>query len=523
MVPNTPKFEDLFLDILYMATVNELKFPDASVSAHTTQRPRRVSRFAQLAKRVNRAHWKYLLVVADMVLILLAFVVAYYVRYELQWFRAVDPVSQVGFAAYIPFAVAMVLILPISFRFSGVYPYRRGRSLIEETYAIATATAVGVMAMIIIVLFFRPLLYSRLIFFYAALLVTVFLGVGRFSLQLAFDHLRTYGVGVRRVILVGAGDVGRMVMRTVVARPDFGYQLVGFLDDNPAKGHTNIGPYRALGPVDNLSQILEVETVDSVIICLPWQSHRMIQRLLRTCDQSSVRAQVVPDLFQLTKNQVYVEELNGIPLISTRDVSIQGWNLVVKRAFDLVVSVVGGIVALPLCALIAVAIKLDSPGPVLFVQTRIGRNGIPFQCYKFRSMIEGAADMRQELGTLNEASGPLFKVRNDPRRTRVGRLIRHFSLDELPQIFNVLRGEMSWVGPRPNLPDEVEQYQEWHKKRLTVSPGITGMWQVSGRSDLTFDEMVLLDIYYVENWNLAMDLGILARSIPAILGARGAY
>jgi exopolysaccharide biosynthesis polyprenyl glycosylphosphotransferase len=395
--------------------------------------------------------------------------------------------------------------------------------LIEETYTIGTATTAGVMVMIIAILFFRPLLYSRLIFFYTAILVTLFLGVGRFALQLALDYLRTYGVGVRRVILVGAGDVGRMVMRTVVARPDYGYQLIGFLDDNPAKGFTNIGPYRALGPVDNLNQVLEVETVDTVIICLPWQSHRMIQRLLRTCDQSAVRAQVVPDLFQLTKNQVYVEELNGIPLISTRDVSIQGWNLIIKRASDLLFGILGGLLILPLCVLIALAIKLDSPGPVLYTHTRIGRNGVPFRCYKFRSMVEGAADMREDLGELNEATGPLFKLRNDPRRTRVGRLIRRFSLDELPQIVNVLRGEMSWVGPRPNLPDEVEQYQEWHKKRLTVSPGITGMWQVSGRSDLTFDEMVLLDIYYVENWNLMMDLGILLRSIPAIVQARGAY
>jgi exopolysaccharide biosynthesis polyprenyl glycosylphosphotransferase len=506
-----------------MATVNELKFPDASVSSHETERPVRVSRLAQWAKGVNPAHWKYLLVAADMALVLLAFGVAYYIRYELQWFRAVDPVSQVGFAVYIPFALALLVIMPISFRFSGVYPYRRGRSLIEETYAIATATAVGMMAMIIAILFFRPLLYSRLIFFYTAILVTLFLGVGRFSLQLALDYLRTYGVGVRRAILVGAGDVGRMVMRTMAARPDYGYQLIGFLDDNPAKGFTNIGPYRALGPVDNLGEVLENDTVDDVIICLPWQSHRMIQRLLRTCEQSAVRAQVVPDLFQLTKNQVYVEDLNGIPLISTRDVSIQGWNFVIKRASDLVISVVGGLLVLPLCGLIAIAIKLDSPGPVIYRQTRIGRNGVPFVCYKFRSMVEDAAKMLPEMGVMNEASGPLFKVRNDPRRTRVGRWIRRFSLDELPQLINVLRGEMSWVGPRPNLPEEVEQYQEWHKKRLTVSPGITGLWQVSGRSDLTFDEMVLLDIYYVENWNLAMDLSILARSIPAILGARGAY
>ena len=174
-------------------------------------------------------------------------------------------------------------------------------------------------------------------------------------------------------------------------------------------------------------------------------------------------------------------------------------------------------------ALITLAIRLDSPGPIIFSQIRVGRNGKPFQCHKFRSMVDGAQHMQHTIAGLNEASGPLFKVRDDPRQTRVGRFLRRYSLDELPQLYNVLRGEMSLIGPRPNLPAEVEQYQEWHKKRLAASPGMTGLWQVSGRSELTFDEMVLLDIYYVENWSLAMDLGILLRSIPAVLRGRGAY
>jgi exopolysaccharide biosynthesis polyprenyl glycosylphosphotransferase len=325
------------------------------------------------------------------------------------------------------------------------------------------------------------------------------------------------------MLLVGAGDVGRMVMRTVAARPDFGYNLIGFLDDNPAKGTTDIGSFKALGAVDNLNQILATNKVDTVIICLPWQSHRMIQRLLRTCDSFDVRAQVVPDLFQLTKKQVHVEELNGIPLVSTRNISIRGWNLFFKRAFDLILGGAISLLALPFMLLIALAIKLDSSGPALYVQTRVGKNGKLFRCYKFRSMVEGADELREDIIDLNEASGPLFKMRNDPRRTRVGRKIRHYSLDELPQLINVLRGEMSLVGPRPNRPEEVEQYQEWHKRRLTVSPGITGLWQVSGRSDLTFDEMVLLDIYYVENWNIVLDVSIMLRSLPAILRARGAY
>ncbi len=507
----------------FMASVNELKFPDASVPHRSNLCVEPTGGLAAWARRVDSTHWKYWLVVSDMLLILLAFLGAYGLRYELQWFRAVDPVFQVDLWAYGPFAVAMLIILPISFRFSGVYPYRRGRSLIEETYTIATATTAGVMILIIASLFFRPLLYSRLIFFYTAVLVTLLLGTSRFVIQVAFVHLRRYGVGVKRMLLVGAGDVGRMVLRTVAARPDFGYQLIGFLDDNPAKGFTDIGPYKALGPVENLSQVLESQLVDTVVICLPWQSHRMIQRLLRTCETSHIRAQVVPDLFQVTKNQVYVEELNGIPLISTRELSIQGWNLLIKRASDLVLGTLLGLVSLPVWLLIVVAIKLDSRGPVLYSQIRVGKNGVHFRCYKFRSMVEGADSLRPDLGDLNESSGPLFKMRNDPRRTRVGRMIRRFSLDELPQLINVMRGEMSLVGPRPNLPGEVEQYQEWHRRRLLVSPGITGLWQVSGRSDLTFDEMVLLDIYYVENWNLAMDLGILLRSIPAVLRGRGAY
>jgi exopolysaccharide biosynthesis polyprenyl glycosylphosphotransferase len=249
----------------------------------------------------------------------------------------------------------------------------------------------------------------------------------------------------------------------------------------------------------------------------------MVQHLLHVCEQQQIRAQIVPDFFQLTKNQLQVEELDGIPLLSSRDLSIQGWNLVLKRAADLVLIVLLGLVALPVVALIALAIRMNSAGPVIYRQTRIGKNGKPFTCYKFRSMITGADSQQGLVAKMNEATGPLFKMRNDPRTTAVGQWLRRYSLDELPQFYNVLRGDMSLIGPRPNLPQEVEQYQEWHKKRLSVSPGITGLWQVSGRSDLTFDEMVLLDIYYVENWTLALDLHILLRSIPAVVKGRGAY
>jgi lipopolysaccharide/colanic/teichoic acid biosynthesis glycosyltransferase len=181
------------------------------------------------------------------------------------------------------------------------------------------------------------------------------------------------------------------------------------------------------------------------------------------------------------------------------------------------------LVALPFVLLIALAIRLDTPGPIFFRQMRVGKHGKEFACFKFRSMVSNADELRGQIAELNESTGPLFKIRNDPRLTRVGRFIRRYSLDELPQLFNVLHGEMSLIGPRPNLPQEVDQYQEWMKKRLSVSPGLTGLWQVSGRSDLTFDEMVLLDIYYVENWSIGLDINILLRSVPAVLRAKGAY
>lgn len=506
-----------------MATADGVNLPQTAVEGKPNEQARPESRLAHLARHVPDGAWRYLLVLADALLILLGFTISYFVRYELQLFRAVEPAFAVDFSAYVPSMFAYLGFLLLTFFLSDVYPYRPGRSWIEEVYTIGVAVMAGTALLIIVNLFFSVNLLSRLLFLYAAVIVTTLLAIGRMGIQVARRHLRRYGVGIERVVLVGAGEVGRMVMRTVAARPDYGYKLLGFFDDNPTKGATDIGPFKALGSVDSVEPVLDTMEIDTLIICLPWQSHRRIQSLLRMCDQRGVRAQVVPDLFQLTKNQMEVQDLNGIPLISTREVSIRGWNLFIKRGFDLTLAIGFAVFGLPVYLPIALAIRLDSPGPVLYAQERVGRNGKLFKCYKFRSMIDGADTMRADLTDLNEATGPLFKLRNDPRRTRVGRFLRRYSLDEIPQLINVLRGDMSLVGPRPNRPEEAACYEEWHKRRLTVSPGISGLWQVSGRSDLTFDEMVLLDIYYVENWNLFLDLSILLRSIPAVIRARGAY
>jgi len=210
-------------------------------------------------------------------------------------------------------------------------------------------------------------------------------------------------------------------------------------------------------------------------------------------------------------------------VIGLREPTIGVWQRAFKRSLDLIVALAGLVLLSPLFLLIGLAIKLDSPGPVLFTQPRVGRGGREFTIHKFRSMRQGAEEEKEELADLNETNGPIFKIRDDPRLTRVGRVLRRWSLDELPQLYNVLRGEMSLVGPRPPTRAEVAKYEDWHLKRLAVRAGMTGLWQVSGRSELPFDEMVLLDIYYVENWSPALDAKILLRTVPKWLSGKGAY
>jgi exopolysaccharide biosynthesis polyprenyl glycosylphosphotransferase len=464
-----------------------------------------------------------IMALTDVVLINLAFAAAYWVRYDLQLFRAVDPAYDAPYSGYVPFAVVLTALLLAIYKLGGVYDPRRGASWFDEFYAIVSGTTIGIVVMIVATLFYQPLLPSRLIFLYAAILISAILGLSRWVKNIALGQLRKRGIGVDRLLVVGAGEVGRAIMRNIVAQPGLGYQVIGFVDDDPEKGRTDIGRFKALGGIDNLPRVVQEEAIDEVIITLPWMHHRKILGIMRQCEREQVRARIVPDLFQLALSRVDIEDLGGIPIIGVKEISITGWNLAFKRASDLVLSLAGLIFLSPLLLLISAAIKLDSSGPILFKQVRVGKGGRRFVFYKFRSMRQGAEGERPQLADRDEVVGATFKMRHDPRCTRLGRFLRRTSLDELPQLYNVLRGEMSLVGPRPALPSEVEQYQEWHRRRLEVWPGMTGLWQVSGRSQLTFDEMCLLDIYYLENWSPLLDLKIALKTIPAVLAGKGAY
>jgi len=441
----------------------------------------------------------------------------------LQWFRPVDESFQVPYQAYFPYSLALTGILLLIYWAEGLYSSRRKRSFAYDFYIIVRGAITGVAALYVLSLVGRTVLLSRLIPVYAGLAIVLLLAIARAIEKHVQGQMRRRGRGVQRVLIVGAGEVGRMIMRNTAAQPELGYHVVGFVDDKPERGNRDLGRFKGLGSTDQIPEIVKEHAVDVVIIALPWLYHRKILGIIAQCERLKVTVRIVPDLFQMSLSQVDIDDLNGIPLIGTKPVSIKGWNLALKRALDLVFSVLAVVLLSPLLLAVAMLVKLDSPGPAIFKQTRIGRDARPFTVFKFRTMREGAEQEQEALRNSNEAQGALFKIKQDPRCTELGRFLRRSSLDELPQLYNVLRGEMSIVGPRPQLPNEVEQYQEWHKKRLQTWPGMTGLWQVSGRSDLAFDDMVLLDIYYVENWSLLLDLRIALKTIPTAILGTGAY
>jgi len=465
---------------------------------------------------------RYARPVGDAALIVTAFAIAYWVRYRLQWVRPVEPTSFVRFRVYLPSVGLLTATTLFSFWMGGAYRSKRSRPLLDEFYLVLKSALAGVAVMTIVVFYARPWYYSRLIFGYAGVATLLLLCLSRAVESVIVAHRRRRGVGVTRVLLVGADENARTIMRAIMAHPELGYEIVGFVDDDPTKAETDIGRYPGLGTTDHLVDIIRTHNVDEVIITLPWMSHRKILQIVSRCERSQVRARIVPDLFQMTLHSVTVDNIDGVPLLSFAEPSQREPQHTLKRALDILAASVLLVLLSPLFLVIALLVRIDSPGPILFKQKRMGRDGKEFTCIKFRTMCVNAEELLPQLAHKNEADGPIFKMREDPRRTRVGRYLRR-GLDELPQLWNVLKGEMSLVGPRAPIPSEVAAYEPWQRRRLDVRPGITGLWQVSGRSNLTFDEMVLLDLYYIENWSPLLDLRILAKTIPVVLVGSGGY
>jgi exopolysaccharide biosynthesis polyprenyl glycosylphosphotransferase len=333
-------------------------------------------------------------------------------------------------------------------------------------------------------------------------------------------RIRLEGKLTFRTLVIGANLEGERLAATMQTR-ELGFEPVGFvaggMDD------LRLDDDRVLGPVARVRELIRETKADCLFVASSAVTPEDVVQIMKARRLENVEVRFTANLPTVLSSRLAPQTIGGVMTLSVNVLQLTRAQAAAKRACDVVVSALGLLVLLPLFAVVAAVIKATSPGPVVFRQERIGLRGRPFTLLKFRTMCAGADLMLEDLRDRNEADGPLFKLRQDPRVTRVGAVLRRYSIDELPQLWNVLRGEMSLVGPRPPLAGEVARYEEWQHDRLEVRPGITGLWQVSGRSELSFEDYVRLDLFYVENWSIAYDLFILSKTVPLLVSTRGAY
>jgi exopolysaccharide biosynthesis polyprenyl glycosylphosphotransferase len=339
------------------------------------------------------------------------------------------------------------------------------------------------------------------------------------------SRVRVHGRNLREMVIVGTNCRAVEVARKIESKPALGYRILGFVDD-PWEGTNEFlkKGYRLVSDFSNLPFLLREQVVDEVLIALPMKSlYLEASRIAALCDEQGITTKLLPNFFDLRLARFRAEEFEGMPVITLRRSPEESWQHLLKRVLDVMFSLVAIATLAPLGALAALLVKLTSPGKVFFVQERVGINKRRFRLYKFRTMVADAERRQGEIEHLNEVSGPVFKIKNDPRITRVGRVLRKTSIDELPQLFNVLKGDMSLVGPRP-LPvrDYAGFSQDWQRRRFSVRPGITCLWQVNGRNGIPFDKWMELDMQYIDDWSLGLDFKILAKTIPAVVRGSGA-
>jgi len=446
----------------------------------------------------------------DILATVAAFFLAWYLRF-------VQPVIEItksvpDFDPYLRMLPFILLIWPTVYYFHGLYRIRRGHSRVDEMISIVVATVLALVILTSVLTFDRltqagtddPFSYSRAFF---ALFVVTDIGLValfRLATRAALRTTRRSGHNLRRILVVGAGDRGQETVAKLNRHRELGYEVVGFLDDDPEKIDTDIeGGVRVIGTLDDLESTIEERSVDQVMIALPFEAHRKILELLDRIGNELIEIRLVPNVLQYATLRADIEDVDGTPVINLSHVPMEGWSSLAKRAMDIGLSAAAMVVLAPLLPIVALLIKLEDRGPLFYRQERMGLDGRSFMILKLRSMRVGA----------ESSTGPVWAVEHDPRRTRIGAFLRRTSLDELPQVWNIFRGEMSFVGPRPERPAFVREFREKipnYMLRHRVKSGLTGWAQVHGwRGNTSIRKRIQYDLYYIENWSLRLDLQIL--------------
>jgi len=459
----------------------------------------------------------------DLALTAVAFFLAWAIRSHLgpRLFPEIFPTELYPFSRYLGLLPLVLIIWAFLLVTSETYSSRRTVALSREVWQVFRVVGIGTLSLAAAGWLLRLDFVSRPFLVLFASIDLVLLVMAKIALRLIARQVRSRGYNYRTLLIVGINPRSKEVANIIQAHPHWGLRLLGFIAPNGSFPDAVSG-VPVMGSADDLPRILKDEVVDEVIFVLSRRQLEEFEESFLLCAELGIRARVAL-FFPHMKARVVMEELEGIPLLTFTNTPGAPFPIFVKRLLDLTVSVVGLIVSSPLLLLIAFLIKLSSRGSVLFKQIRCGLNGRHFTLYKFRTMYAGAEDRLDQVAHLNEVNGPAFKARRDPRVTPIGRVLRRLSIDELPQLVNVLLGHMSLVGPRPPLPEEVARYERWQLRRLSMKPGLTGLWQVSGRAGLDdFNRWITLDLAYIDQWSLWLDFKIMARTIPAVLLAQGA-
>lgn len=420
----------------------------------------------------------------------------------------------------------LLFILPawlMNLYYWGIYKSLRTKRTVEVLAQLFKAHLTAAIIASSVVFYVEPHDFGRKQFLLFILFSFLALAVGKLSLRALLYYFRRRGYNIRNILLVGYEGMADEFIRLVEHNTIWGFHIIGIIGDSTAISMQN-NQYPHLGELDDIIEVCKVKMVDEVVFCLPGSKSGEIEGLVHELNEMGVTSRMILDFSYFPANRRELYMFNGeLPMLTFYCNAFDTKTLLAKRILDLVGASVGLVLLTLLLPFLAFAIKLDSPGPIFFSQERVGENGRRFRCWKLRSMTVDAEERKQELMAYNEMQGQMFKMKHDPRITGVGRLLRKTSLDEIPQFWNVLKGEMSLVGTRPPTPDEVSHYENWHRKRICIKPGITGLWQVSGRSQIQdFDQVARLDIQYIENWTLWQDIKILLKTFWVVFARRGA-
>ena len=452
------------------------------------------------------------LVVGDALAVFGAFLLAHWVRFIAPDLEA----TALGLEEYARLGALVSVVAVVLFALHEFYDLDRPRSWLARFQMVVSTVSTALVLTVAISFFLGDQRFSRL-WFAAGWAFSVIGLVGwRWLAVHLYASVRDSVVPARKVLIVGANPVGQELARELSGQ----CQIVGYVDNGSDLDPAAARDVSLVGPIASLDRLVQQYGVDEIIVALPANRREQLGRIVARGFGRPVQVKFAADLGEPLPERFELHRYGGRSFIGFAPVAPVSW---LKRAFDLVMGLVALVALSPVMIAIAILIRLDSPGPIFYGQERVGKDGVRFKMMKFRSMRQDADALLEQLRAQNEASGPLFKMRQDPRVTKIGRILRRTSLDELPQLFNVLLGQMSLVGPRPPVPSEVAQYEDWQLGRLRAIPGMTGLWQVSGRSDVPFHDMVRLDLHYIRNWSLWLDLEIILRTIPAVVGKSGAY